>query len=71
MSEERLVIVDREPPIAVVQMNRPKQLNALAAPLIGAVVDALGELDADPEVRCLVLAGSERAFAAGADNGEM
>ena len=71
MSEERLVIVDREPPIAVVQMNRPKQLNALAAPLIGAVVDALGELDADPEVRCLVLAGSERAFAAGADIAEM
>src|ERR1035438_3283031 len=67
MSEEALVIVDRALPIAVVRMNRPKQLNALAEPLMGAVVDALTELDADPDVRCIVLAGNERAFAAGAE----
>ena len=71
MPEEPLVIVDRAAPIAVVQMNRPKQLNALGAPLMDAIVDALAQLDPDPEIRCLVLAGNERAFAAGADIAEM
>lgn len=71
MSEEPLVIVDRTAPIAVVQMNRPKQLNALGTQLMDAIVDALAQLDADPAIRCLVLAGNERAFAAGADISEM
>ncbi len=52
-------------------MNRPKQLNALSGELLGAVVAALSELDADPEVRAIVLGGSERAFAAGADINEL
>ena len=48
-------------------MNRPKQLNALSGELLAAVGAALRELDADSEVRAIVLGGSERAFAAGAD----
>jgi enoyl-CoA hydratase len=52
-------------------MNRPKQLNALSGELMGAVVGALQELDADREIRAIVLGGSERAFAAGADIGEL
>jgi enoyl-CoA hydratase len=52
-------------------MNRPKQLNALSGELMGAVVGALQELDADSEIRAIVLGGSERAFAAGADIGEL
>jgi enoyl-CoA hydratase len=52
-------------------MNRPKQLNALSGELMGAVVGALQELDADPEIRALVLGGNERAFAAGADIAEL
>jgi enoyl-CoA hydratase len=52
-------------------MNRPKQLNALSGELMGAVVAALEELDADPEIRAIVLGGGERAFAAGADVGEL
>ena len=71
MPKEDLIIVDRAEPIAVVRMNRPKQLNALAEPLMAAVVDALTDLDADSDVRCIVLAGSERVFAAGADIAEM
>ena len=71
MPEEPLVLIDRAEPIAVVRMNRPKQLNALADPLMSAIVDALGALDDDPDVRCIVLAGDERAFAAGADIAEM
>jgi enoyl-CoA hydratase len=52
-------------------MNRPKQLNALSGDLMGAVVGALQELDADPEIRAIVLGGGERAFAAGADITEL
>jgi len=52
-------------------MNRPKQLNALSGELMGAAVGALQELDADPEIRALVLGGNERAFAAGADIAEL
>ena len=66
-----LVRVEREEPIAVVRLNRPDQLNALSEELMESLVAALEELDRDPAIRCLVLAGSERAFAAGADIGEM
>lgn len=66
MSDE-LVLVEREEPIAVVLLNRPSQLNALSDELMGALVDALRELDGDEAVRCIVVGGSERAFAAGAD----
>jgi enoyl-CoA hydratase len=62
-----LVLVEREAPIAVVLLNRPKQLNALSDELMGALVDALREVDGDEEIRCIVVGGSERAFAAGAD----
>ena len=52
-------------------MNRPKQLNALSAELMEAVVSAVTELDGDPEIRAIVLGGGERAFAAGADIAEL
>ena len=63
--------LEREPPIATVLLDRPQQLNALSSELMAEVVAALQELDADPDVRCIVLGGSERVFAAGADIGEM
>ena len=58
-------------PVATVTLNRPQALNALNAPLLGELVDALTKLDADDAVRCIVLTGNERAFAAGADIKEM
>jgi enoyl-CoA hydratase len=64
---EALVLVERDDPIAVVLLNRPKQLNALSDEVMDALVDALRELDGDEAVRCIVVGGSERAFAAGAD----
>jgi enoyl-CoA hydratase len=64
---DELVLVERDDAIAVVLLNRPKQLNALSDELMGAVVDALHELDGDEAIRCIVVGGSERAFAAGAD----
>ena len=63
--------VERDGRVGVVLMNRPKQLNALSGELMGAVVGALQELDADSEIRAIVLGGGERAFAAGADVGEL
>jgi enoyl-CoA hydratase len=65
------VLVERDDRVGVVLMNRPKQLNALSGELMGAVVDALVQLDGDDEVRAIVLGGGERAFAAGADIGEL
>jgi enoyl-CoA hydratase len=65
------VELQREPPIATVLLNRPKQLNALSDELMDELVRALEEVDRDDEIRCVVLGGSERAFAAGADIGEL
>src|SRR5262249_47041670 len=68
-----LVLVEREPEgrIATVLLNRPDRLNALNEQIMGALVAALGELDSDNDVRCIVLGGSDRTFAAGADIAEM
>jgi enoyl-CoA hydratase len=65
------VIVERDGRVGVVRMNRPKQLNALSGELMDAVIGALEQLDADPEIRAIVLGGDERAFAAGADIAEL
>jgi enoyl-CoA hydratase len=62
-----LVLVERDDPIAVVLLNRPKQLNALSDEVMEALVRALRELDGEEAIRCIVVGGSERAFAAGAD----
>jgi enoyl-CoA hydratase len=70
MSDE-IVLVERDGQIATVLLNRPQQLNALSDELMGALVDALEELDREDAVRCIVLGGSERAFAAGADIGQL
>jgi enoyl-CoA hydratase len=66
-----LVEVERDDAIAVVLLNRPDALNALSDELMDELVTALEELDRDGAVRCIVLGGSERAFAAGADIGEL
>jgi enoyl-CoA hydratase len=66
-----LVLTERDGAVAVVTMNRPERLNALNDELIGRVVDALEDADREQEVRCIVLAGGEKAFAAGADIGQM
>ena len=56
---------------AVLQLNRPEVLNALNMKLMEELVDALKILDNDAEVRCIILTGNEKAFAAGADIKEM
>jgi enoyl-CoA hydratase len=73
MSDESLVLVERDEArrVALVRLNRPKQLNALNGPAMDALCEALEGLDRDEAVRVIVVTGSERAFAAGADIGEM
>src|SRR5687768_10823508 len=73
MNDEQLVLVERKPDqrTALVRLNRPKQLNALNGPVMDALCAALEELDGDDTVRAIVVTGDERAFAAGADIGEM
>ncbi len=55
----------------VVQLNRPRALNALNRELMTELMDALAAFDRDPAVGCMVVTGNERAFAAGADIKEM
>ncbi len=57
--------------VGLIRLNRPKALNALCAALMEELAAALDQFEADEEIGCVVLTGSERAFAAGADIKEM
>ena len=65
------IIVEIEDEIALIRLNRPEALNALNSALITELAGALAEADANDKVRCVVLTGIEKAFAAGADIKEM
>ena len=65
------ITVERDGPVAVATLNRPKQLNALSYGLCKDLCEAFEELDADDSVRVFIITGGERAFAAGADISEM
>jgi enoyl-CoA hydratase len=64
---ESVLIVDRQGPIAIVTLNRPDQRNALNAELRIAIGATFAELEADPEIRAVILTGAGRAFCAGMD----
>ncbi|MEK6204029.1 MAG: enoyl-CoA hydratase-related protein, partial [Amylibacter sp.] len=57
--------------VVLVEINRPKQLNALNEKLLEEMIAELSPFDKDPTVGCFVLTGNEKAFAAGADIKEM
>jgi len=61
------ILLDRNGPVGVVTLNRPKVLNALSPALIAEVTDALSHLEDEGEIRAAVLTGGPRVFAAGAD----
>ena len=65
------LIVEIEDYVALIRLNRPEALNALNLKLMGELASALTEADANDKVRCIVLTGSDKAFAAGADIAEM
>jgi enoyl-CoA hydratase len=65
------ILLKKEGRVAIITLNRPKALNALNSALLGELVHALEAIDADDQVHAIVLTGSDRAFAAGADIREM
>jgi enoyl-CoA hydratase len=67
----RTIIVEIEDHVAVIRLNRPDALNALNIELLRELGEALAEAEANEKVRCIILTGSEKAFAAGADIKEM
>jgi enoyl-CoA hydratase len=73
VTDEPLILIERdeERRVALLRFNRPKQLNALNGQVMDELCNALEALDRDEAIRVLVVTGNERAFAAGADIGEM
>jgi len=65
------ILVELHGAVTLVQLNRPQALNALNSQVLADLIHAFADYDADPAQRCLVLTGSEKAFAAGADIKEM
>jgi len=65
------LIVETDQAVTLIRLNRPEALNALNGQLMDELTAALDAAEADPGVRCMVITGSERAFAAGADIKEM
>ena len=65
------IIVERRGRVGIVRLNRPQALNALNATLRNELLSAVEAFDADAEVGCILITGSDKAFAAGADIKEM
>jgi enoyl-CoA hydratase len=65
------IIVEKKARVGIITFNRPKALNALCDSLVAELGSALDEMEADPEIGAVVLTGSDKAFAAGADIKEM
>jgi enoyl-CoA hydratase len=70
MNYENILVETREK-VGLIQLNRPKALNALNDQLMNELGDALLKFDSDDNIGCVVITGSEKAFAAGADIGAM
>ena len=71
MSAYETILVEAGDGVGLITLNRPQALNALNAQMMRDVILALNALDADPEIGAIVLTGSQKAFAAGADIKEM
>src|SRR6202043_33206 len=65
------ILVESRGKIGIIRLNRPQALNALNAALIGELTQAVQAFEADAAITCMVITGSEKAFAAGADIKEM
>ncbi len=65
------IVVSKEGPIGLISLNRPDALNALNTQMVTELIEALNSFEVDEAVRCVIIAGSEAAFSAGADIKEM
>lgn len=68
---DALILERREGPVAILQLNRPQVMNALNLAIVDELVAKLAALQHDDEVRCIILTGNAKAFAAGGDIDEM
>lgn len=71
MTDYQTILIERHDAVTLVRLNRPQALNALNSQVLAELIGAFAAYDADPAQRCLVLTGSDKAFAAGADIKEM
>ncbi|MEU4313322.1 enoyl-CoA hydratase [Nocardia sp. NPDC024068] len=71
MTDFETILLERKDGVALITLNRPKALNALNAQVLDDVIAALDEVERDDEIGAVVITGSDRAFAAGADIKEM
>src|ERR1700757_3030673 len=71
MSTFEHIIVESKGAVGIIKLNRPKLLNALSFGVFREIAAAVDDLEADDAIGCIVLTGSEKAFAAGADIKEM
>ena len=67
----KTLVVDLEDHVTTIRLNRPDAMNALNSELLSELADAIRDADRNEKVRCIILTGSEKAFAAGADISEM
>ncbi|HEX2753187.1 MAG TPA: enoyl-CoA hydratase-related protein, partial [Alphaproteobacteria bacterium] len=65
------LIVEKKGKVGVIQLNRPQALNALCQQLMDELTEAVADMEADNNISVMVITGSEKAFAAGADIKEM
>src|ERR1700755_2363943 len=65
------IIVETRAAVGIIRLNRPKMLNALSFGVFSEIAAAVDDLEADDAIGCIVLTGSDKAFAAGADIKEM
>ena len=65
------IIVETKGRVGIIRLNRPQVLNALNKALVAELIVAVNGFDADPNVSCILITGSDKAFAAGADIKEM
>jgi len=71
MDYKTILVATNEKGFATVQLNRPQVLNALNREVMDELVSALESLDQDDSIKCIIITGNEKAFAAGADIKEM
>lgn len=67
----KMILVDCKEPVGLITLNRPEAMNALNGQLMDEITQALRAFEADDKIRCVVITGSPKAFAAGADIKEM
>jgi len=71
MTAYQHILLNRKEAVGIIQLNRPKMLNALSFDVFAEIARAVDELEADEAIGCIIVTGNERAFAAGADIKEM